>query len=219
VKNNILFNLVLSMTKQDEFSSSKSANRGPAIDIDHVLNTAANLFADHGFDGVSTREIAKACGCSLPIIYYHFSNKQTLYNEAFANRIEDAIDIIRGRMSDDMSARDRLKQLVAGFFDLFTQERSLLLLVQRDIAQVASSQGQFLCRRQHIYFMRFIRDLASEVLGHEADAHTVFTINAMLLGYAEFYHLVNEGGERLPGESDEARIAALQESVLRVLGV
>ena len=123
------------MTKQDEFSSSKSANRAPAIDIDHVLNTAANLFAEHGFDGVSTREIAKACGCSLPIIYYHFSNKKTLYNEAFANRIEDAIDIIRGRMSDDMSARDRLKQLVAGFFDLFTQERSLLLLVQRDIAQ------------------------------------------------------------------------------------
>jgi hypothetical protein len=41
----------------------------------------------------------------------------------------------------------------------------------------------------------------------------------MLLGYAEFYHLVNEGGEKLPGESDEARIAALQESVLRVLGV
>lgn len=195
----------------------KPAPKAPAIDVDHVLNIAADLFAEHGFDGLSTREIAKACGCRLPSIYYHFGNKETLYREAFANKMEDTIDEIRRQIDDSAEPEQKMRQLVAAFFSLFTNDRTLLLLVQRDIAEVSLPNKQFLCRQQHVYFLRFIRDVASEVIGKTADANIVFIINGMLLGYCEFYHLVEEAGENLPGESTETRLASLQDAVLKLL--
>lgn len=197
--------------------TAKRLPKAPAIDIDHVLQVAADLFAEHGFDGLSTREIAKACGCRLPSIYYHFGNKETLYREAFSNKLEDTIDEIQRQVDDSALPEEKVRQMVAAFFSLFTQDRTLLLLVQRDIAEVSLPNRQFLCRQQHVFFLRYIRDLASEALGITADPNTVFIINGMLLGYCEFYNLVQEAGEKLPGESNETRLASLQEAVLKLL--
>ena len=194
-----------------------TAAKSPAIDVALVLDVAATLFAEHGFEGTSTREIAKLSHCRLPSIYYHFNNKENLYIEAFTYKIEDTVDTIRRRVDVESSPAERMKALVAAFFELFCKDRVLMLLVQRDIAQASLPNRQFLCREQHEYFLRFIRDLISEVIGKKADSHLVFIINAMLLGYCEFYQLVREAGRTLPGFSDEERVASLQASVMKLL--
>ena len=40
----------------------------PSIDIEHVLDLAAEMFAEHGFDGVSMRELGRAADCATPSI-------------------------------------------------------------------------------------------------------------------------------------------------------
>lgn len=50
---------------------------------DILIRTAGELFADHGFDGVSTRMIADKAGVNLGGIHYHFGNKERLYIAAF----------------------------------------------------------------------------------------------------------------------------------------
>lgn len=44
-----------------------------------ILEVATELFARHGFEGASVRDIAKAAGVNLAAINYHFQNKQNLY--------------------------------------------------------------------------------------------------------------------------------------------
>ncbi len=44
---------------------------------------AGKLFADYGFDGVTTRMIAESAGKPLSAIHYHFTNKEDLYVAAF----------------------------------------------------------------------------------------------------------------------------------------
>lgn len=46
-----------------------------------IIFEAGNLFAKKGFHGVTTKEIAKACGVSEPILYQHFKTKEELYSE------------------------------------------------------------------------------------------------------------------------------------------
>src|SRR5690606_3633399 len=41
-----------------------------------VLREAASLFAAHGYDAVSVREIVAAAGVTKPALYYHFGNKE-----------------------------------------------------------------------------------------------------------------------------------------------
>ena len=47
-----------------------------------LIVSAGELFADHGFDGVSTRMIADRAGVKLSAIHYHFGTKDNLYIEA-----------------------------------------------------------------------------------------------------------------------------------------
>jgi AcrR family transcriptional regulator len=41
---------------------------------DQILATAAELFAQRGFHGVSVVELGKACGISGPALYRHFES-------------------------------------------------------------------------------------------------------------------------------------------------
>ncbi len=44
-----------------------------------IVAAAIHLFSARGFRGVTTRELAKACGVSEPVLYEHFADKQELY--------------------------------------------------------------------------------------------------------------------------------------------
>ncbi len=49
-----------------------------------ILQTAIEMFAEVGYHGVKTSEIAKRAGISLGLMYHYFADKQALYNSAVA---------------------------------------------------------------------------------------------------------------------------------------
>jgi len=46
-----------------------------------ILSVAGSLFAKHGYDNTSIRDISKEAGVNLASINYHFKNKLNLYKE------------------------------------------------------------------------------------------------------------------------------------------
>ena len=44
-----------------------------------ILDAAASLFSEHGYDRVSMRQVAEAAGVSKANIYHHFQSKEALY--------------------------------------------------------------------------------------------------------------------------------------------
>ena len=44
-----------------------------------ILSEAVRLFSEKGFHGTSMREIASAAKCSLPMLYYYYTNKEALH--------------------------------------------------------------------------------------------------------------------------------------------
>ena len=55
---------------------------------DKILKSAAKLFAQKGFDGVSIREICKDADVNICMVSYYFGGKQELYQGI----IDDLID-------------------------------------------------------------------------------------------------------------------------------
>jgi AcrR family transcriptional regulator len=85
-----------------------------------LLEAGLDLFGQRGFDGASTRDIAKAAGANLAAIVYHFGSKEALHiavaehvvsklNERIAPFIEEAAMI----PGDPEIARDVLRRLMA----------------------------------------------------------------------------------------------------------
>lgn len=50
---------------------------------ERILDSACFLFSEHGFDNVTTRQIAEHANVRHGNIYYHFENKERLYYEVF----------------------------------------------------------------------------------------------------------------------------------------
>lgn len=66
----------------------KATKKGVKKDADargRILAIALKAFADRGFDGVSTTELAKAAGVTQPLIHYHFKSKKALWQTVVRN--------------------------------------------------------------------------------------------------------------------------------------
>lgn len=64
-----------------------------------LMMTAGKLFAEHGYDKVSTRMIADTAGVNLGGIHYHFGSKEKLYIEAFKYAVEKSRSVRFGQAS------------------------------------------------------------------------------------------------------------------------
>ena len=47
-----------------------------------IIDAALTLFAEKGFNGTKTKEIAELAGTSEPLIFWHFKSKEDIYREA-----------------------------------------------------------------------------------------------------------------------------------------
>ena len=46
---------------------------------ERILKESVKLFSEKGYHGASMRDIAAAAGCSLPMLYYYYKNKDELF--------------------------------------------------------------------------------------------------------------------------------------------
>jgi AcrR family transcriptional regulator len=53
---------------------------------DRILDAAEELFAEHGYDGVTLRRIATAAGVDVALASYHFGKKLDLFQAVFTRR-------------------------------------------------------------------------------------------------------------------------------------
>jgi AcrR family transcriptional regulator len=74
------------LTCQNEGMPSKPKVNGPPVARGEarrlLLESARTLFAERGYAGTSTREIARAASVSEPMIFRHFGSKAKLFEEA-----------------------------------------------------------------------------------------------------------------------------------------
>jgi AcrR family transcriptional regulator len=74
------------------------------ITRDRLLDEAEKLFARHGFDGVSVRDITKAAGVDVALAGYHFGSKDKLFDAVFQRRAE-AVNARRIALLEDAIER------------------------------------------------------------------------------------------------------------------
>lgn len=87
---------------------------------ERILNVAERLFANHGFNGVSMRDLAAAAKVPLALISYHFGPKKALYRAVFARRYEALTEqrITRlGKVDLRRPGNEAVEDVIAAFLD------------------------------------------------------------------------------------------------------
>lgn len=57
-----------------------------------IIEVALRLFAERGFEGASTREIAKQAGVNAPALQYYFDNKEGVYQACAKHIVDSSIE-------------------------------------------------------------------------------------------------------------------------------
>lgn len=86
-----------------------------------IIEAASKLFAEKGFRGVTTREVAQAVGVSEPVLYQHFQTKRDLY-----------VAIIE---SISTEVQCRFEPALASMGDYDKDDRAILLEVAGNISR------------------------------------------------------------------------------------
>lgn len=97
----------------------------PGVSRERILDVAAALFRDQGYERTSLAAIGDKLGVSAAALYYHFSSKQEILAAYLEEGLEGAIHYAE-RAMDASAPSDRLRQVVRAsvLFELGQIERS-----------------------------------------------------------------------------------------------
>lgn len=78
-----------------------------------ILLAAASLFAQRGYFGTSTRDIADAVSIRQPSLFHHFEAKHTIFRTLLELDLGPSIQRLERRLSEDSSWSEKLHLTVA----------------------------------------------------------------------------------------------------------
>ncbi len=165
-------------------SNVKKAGEMQVVETkERILDTAERLFADHGFEATSIRDITSAAGVNLGAINYHFKTKQELIAAVFIRRVGpmnerrlallDEIEQTAGNKPPTVAAliEAMIRPAVMGCFDDQHKGETFLRLTGRffsepniEIDQLFHANFQKVRTRFTAAFLRVLPGLSEEEL-------------------------------------------------------
>lgn len=100
---------------------------------ENILFAAEKLFAENGFEGTSTREIARAANVNISMISYYFGSKEKLYEKLVEYRMNEgqffSKDIIE---RTDLNEWEKVDKIVDQFAGRIRNHKCFYRIMQRE---------------------------------------------------------------------------------------
>ena len=208
---------------------SKQPAPAPDDSRERVIAAATTLFAEHGYDGTSTRQIANKVGLNVATVAYHVGAKADLYQEvmrraylAEAQHLEAALAAFHATAPTDPAAA--VRTLVGAYFDFCLAHAHIPALWMRrwlaDAAELIGPESEY--AKPQIDAVREAVETALPDVAARADVEmTVWTVLWTTHGFCCSGILDPNGARRSPADPPAvARFRAhLEALALRELGL
>ncbi len=126
---------------------------------DQILETAAGLFAERGFHGVSVNDIGEACGISGPALYKHFAGKDDLLAQSLTSISERLLSEGRRRRAEAADESAALDALIAWHVEFALTYPALIVIQDREWSNLSISAQQTVRELQLAYVDEWVGTL------------------------------------------------------------
>ena len=148
-----------------------------------ILDRAQQLFAVHGYHGVSIRDIVQACGLSNAALYYHFGNKQNLYIEVLRAYLSAMVEQLRAASQGGGTCRQRLARVAGAYARFIAESQSAIQVLLRDVAQFEQGEIRQMLPDLETQIPGVIATILEEAItAREIRAINTQNVGTMLLG-------------------------------------
>jgi len=105
-----------------------------------IMDVAEDLFARHGYEGTSLRNIAEGANIKEPGLYNHFSGKQGLYEAVLFRALSPMADAMNEQLSQASGLRD-YTDLPSVMLDMLLEHPQMASLFQQALQGDPNSLG------------------------------------------------------------------------------
>lgn len=133
---------------------------------EQILDTAATLFAERGFHGVTVHDIGEACGISGPALYKHFSGKADLLRQSLVSISDRLLDEGTRRRDAAADASSVLDALIDWHVDFALSHPALIVVQEREWSSLDAEARERVRRTQLAYidvWVQVMRELRPEL--------------------------------------------------------
>lgn len=88
-----------------------------------LLDIASRLFAMHGYAGTSLRDIAEEAQITKAALYYHFPNKEALYQQILVDNLDSLIRRVAAAVDGGKTATEKVRNFMLTSADVYQEDR------------------------------------------------------------------------------------------------
>ena len=103
---------------------------------DHILDVAERVFAEHGYDGASTRMISGEAGVNMAMLNYYFGSKEGVFLAIFDRRIASFQSVLLSIGNDDgMNSWEKLDKYLDSYVDKVVTNNCFHIMLNREVSK------------------------------------------------------------------------------------
>ncbi|MCG8424208.1 MAG: TetR/AcrR family transcriptional regulator [Proteobacteria bacterium] len=96
-----------------------------------IISQATRLFAEKGFSATSIRELARACDCTRPALYYYFDSKENLFRYIVQQHLNKIRRMITNWTGTAVTMREGVHEAIDMLADYAEANPDIWQLLQR----------------------------------------------------------------------------------------
>ncbi len=106
-----------------------------------IKEAAKRVFMAKGFDGCSTREIAKEAGMNVALVNYYFRSKGQLFKLIFQAALEDFMLAMIDVFSTDLSLESKMRIFIEREYDFLTKHPEMPGFIINELSRAEGCGG------------------------------------------------------------------------------
>lgn len=143
--------------------------RNTEAKLQYILRLSAQIFAEHGFEGASMRDISKATKISLSGLYYYFDSKQRLLYLIQKTTFTFVVERLQERLADCSDPVAKLRIMVHNHVEYFLSHPNEMKVLSHEEEALGEPFRQEVAGIKRKYFA-LARNIFEEVVGEGAHA-------------------------------------------------
>jgi TetR/AcrR family transcriptional regulator len=133
--------------------TSRLGSRGqPEESRAAILQAAAKEFAELGIAGARIDAIAREAHVNKALLYYYFTDKETLYGEVLDSAFSGMKSKVFEVLDSDLPPREKIMAYVGAYFDFLASNQTYPKLMQREMMRAREGRSEHIDRLVKTYF-------------------------------------------------------------------
>lgn len=100
---------------------------------DKIREAAKRVFLKKGFDGTTSRDIAKEADMNIALTNYYFRSKEKLFLEIFKDVLEEYFQNMLAILNKDIDIKTKISEIIDNDFAMMKKEPDLVIFIMNEI--------------------------------------------------------------------------------------